>query len=105
MCDCSNTGLQITVIDSKLAEQNLLMFDQRLTVVGHYAWPLFLRTFPSVTYIMFYSIKVAYIYICMYWCIYFFLLNGTMFICIHLFSSLLFMFFYMSDHIFVLAKL
>ena len=66
MCDCSNTGLQITVIHSKLVEQNLLMFDQRLTMIGHNAWPLFLRKkkkFPSVTYIMFHSIKVVYIYV------------------------------------------
>ena len=77
MCDCSNTGLQITVIHSKLAEQNLLMFNQRLTVVGHNAWPLFLckkkkKKFPSVTYIMFHSIKVAYIYIYIYELVYIF---------------------------------
>ena len=50
MCDCSNTGLQITVIHSKLAEQNLLMFDQRLTVVGHNAWPLFLHKKKKVSF-------------------------------------------------------
>ena len=70
MCDCSNTGLQITVIHSKLAKQNLLMFDQRLTVVGHNAWPLFLRQKKKVSFSHVHNVSLhkgsIYIYVLVY---------------------------------------
>ena len=90
----TSAGLQITVGHRTWAEQNLLMSDERLTVVGRNARTLFLREkkkFTLVTYVvgpLFHSLMVA-IYIFFKW--------QNIYLSSSFFSILLFLSFCMSD--------